>query len=257
MVKKSRLPSQYQWGLVKYGGVFNILSTDQYQKLSLRKKKIYWIFRQPLILIPAGFFLCSIQSSIQLDNWTHFYCCKTLKSLLTLHFTQAIHTVREWKTPYWKGKKDYMHMTYSICTLIAVWIAMCNAIGTLEFFLLYISSTSLAGSVGILIFTIQHNFEDSYATDTDKVNHYRAALEGTSILILPKFLNWFTADIAYHHLHHLSASIPNYRLAYCHKDYELLFASVKRLHLRDVLTTFEFQLWDRNKQKAVSRKYFR
>jgi omega-6 fatty acid desaturase (delta-12 desaturase) len=112
----------------------------------------------------------------------------------------------------------------------------------------------LAGSVGILLFTIQHNFEDSYATDTARVCHYKAALEGTSMLVLPRILNWFTADIAYHHLHHLSVAIPNYQLAACHHKYESLFTDIKRFGVGDLLGTFEYQLWDVEEQKVVARE---
>jgi omega-6 fatty acid desaturase (delta-12 desaturase) len=103
-----------------------------------------------------------------------------------------------------------------------------------------------------LAFAIQHNFEDAYATDTEQVNHYRAAFEGTSMLVLPKVLNWFTADIAYHHVHHLSTAIPNYNLKACHKEYESLFADVKRVYLSELMTTFDYKLWDPEKQKVVS-----
>lgn len=238
---------------VKYGGVFNIISTEQFAKLSEKAQRRYWLFRQPLILIPAGFFYVLFNPRF---NWllgNLIMLAKIIRPLLTLNFSAAINTAKKWETKYWKGKKDYLHMTYNNVVLLSIWFVMCNAIGPGDFFLLYATSTSLAGSVGILIFTIQHNFEDSYATDTAQVNHYRAALEGTSILILPKVLNWFTADIAYHHLHHLSIAIPNYRLAACHKEFESLFVDVKRVYCRDLLGTFNFQLWDTKLQKVVAR----
>ncbi len=238
---------------VKYGGVFNIISTERYTQLSKKDQQRYWRMRQPLILIPAGFFYVLFNPRF---NWllgTFIVIGKIFKSILNLDFARAATIAREWKTKYWKDKKDYLHMTYNNLALFCVWIIMCKTIGAAEFFLLYATSTSLAGSIGILVFTIQHNFEGSYATDTARVNHYRAALEGTSMLVLPKILNWFTADIAYHHLHHLSVAIPNYQLAACHEKFESLFVDVKRVHLRDVLSTFHFQLWDPQLQKIVAR----
>ncbi len=56
-----------------------------------------------------------------------------------------------------------------------------------------------AGAAGLIIFTLQHNFEDSYASDTEHWNYYQAALTGTSFFTFPKIINWFGADIAYHH----------------------------------------------------------
>jgi omega-6 fatty acid desaturase (delta-12 desaturase) len=240
---------------VRYGGVFNILSTEEFAKLSPKQQRRYWLFRQPLILIPAGFFyvLFNPRFNWMMGNLT--MVGKIMRPLLRLKFSEAVRVASKWETKYWKGKKDYLHITYNNLVLLSLWVVMCKAIGTSEFFLLYVLSTSLAGSVGILLFTIQHNFENSYATDTERVCHYKAALEGTSMLVLPKVLNWFTADIAYHHIHHLSIAIPNYRLAACHAEFESLFSDVERFHGRDLLSTFKFQLWDSETQKVVARDY--
>ena len=238
---------------VNYKGVFNILSTDKYDTLSKSAQRRYWLFRQPLILIPAGFFYVLFNPRF---NWllgTLIMLGKISRRLLTFRLSEAGSVANQWKTKFWKNKNDYLHMTCNNLVLLSIWVIMCMAMGTGEFFFLYIISTSLAGSIGILIFTIQHNFEDSYATDTAHVDHYRAALEGTSMLVLPKVLNWFTADNAYHHLHHLSVAIPNYRLASCHKQLESLFVGVKRVGLKDLLGTFKYQLWDPEQQKVVSR----
>lgn len=242
---------------VKYGGVFNIISTDQYAQLSEKNQRRYWLFRQPMILVPAGFFYVLFNPRFNWILGTLIMLGKIIRPLLTVNLSQAAIIARKWETKYWKGKKDYLHMTYNNLALLCIWIIMCKAIGTAGFFLLYATSTSLAGSIGILVFTIQHNFADAYATDTAQVNHYRAALEGSSMLVLPKILNWFTADIAYHHLHHLSIAIPNYRLAACHNALESLFVGVKRVYLRDVLSTFDFQLWDTERQKVVARSTLR
>ena len=238
---------------VKYGGVFNILSTEQYSKLSDKQKRRYWLFRQPAILIPAGFFyvLFNPRFNWMLGNITMLG--KIARPFFTFKFSEAASVAKKWETKYWKGKKDYMHMTYNNVVLLSVWVAMSFALGPANFFLLYVISTSLAGSIGILLFTIQHNFEDSYATDTSRVNHYKAALEGTSMLVLPGWMNWFTADIAYHHVHHLSVAIPNYRLAACHREFEHVFSGIKRVHARDLLGTFKFQLWDSERQQVVAR----
>lgn len=236
---------------VKYGGVFNILSTDKYDELSKSAQRRYWLFRQPLILIPAGF--CYVLFNPRF-NWllgTLIMLGKISRRLLTFRLSEAGLVAKQWETKFWKDKNDYLNMTYNNLALLSIWVVACMSMETVKFFLLYVISTSLAGSIGILIFTIQHNFEDSYATDTAHVNYYRAALEGTSMLVLPKILNWFTADIAYHHLHHLSVAIPNYRLASCHKQFASLFTDVKRVGLRDLLGTFKYQLWDPEQQKIV------
>lgn len=240
---------------VRYGGVFNIITTDEYRQLSEKQQKNYWRFRQPIILIPAGFFYVLFFPRV---NWLlgHFVMAwKILRPLLRFRFKESVEAARNWETKYWKTKRDYLHMSYNNLALIGIWVAMSSWIGAGPFFLLYVTSTSLSGSMGILAFTIQHNFENSYASDTKRVNYYQAALEGTSILVLPKILNWFTADIAYHHLHHLSVAIPNYRLAACHDAFSSLFEGVPRVYPKDLMSTFNYQLWDPELQKIVSREY--
>lgn len=238
---------------VKYGGVFNIASTEQYARFSPKERSRYWLFRQPLILIPAGFFYVLFNPRFNWIAGNLAMLAKILRPLLAFRVSEAVGVAQKWETKYWKSKKDYRHMTYNNLALLSIWFLMCAAIGAGDFFLLYAVSTSLAGSAGILFFTIQHNFEGSYATDTARVDPYRAALEGTSMLVLPKILNWFTADIAYHHVHHLSVAIPNYRLAACHAEFESLFKDIKRVRCRDLLGTFQYQLWDPEKEKVVAR----
>jgi omega-6 fatty acid desaturase (delta-12 desaturase) len=237
----------------KYGGVFNISTTDEYDQLSPKDQRKYWLLRHPAILIPGGFIYVLFNPRFNwiLGNLTML--AKIIRPLLTLKITESIETAKKWETKYWKGKKDYLHMTYNNLVLIPIIIMMCMTFGTGAFLLMYVGSVSLAGSLGILTFAVQHNFEDAYATDTAQVNYYRAALEGTSFLILPKILNWFTADIAYHHVHHLSSAIPNYRLKACHEEFEPLFSDVKRVYLSELMSTFKYQLWDPTEQKVVAR----
>lgn len=237
---------------IKYGGVLNIITTEQYAKLTEKQQRRYRMIRHPLILIPAGFFYVLFNPRF---NWlvgNLVMLAKIAVPLVKGNFSEAINTAKKWETKYWKGKKDYRHMTYNNLLLISIWVLMSYAIGASNFFWLYVVSTSLAGSIGIWIFTIQHNFEGSYASDTERLDPSRAALEGTSMLELPKFLNWFTADIAYHHIHHLSIAIPNYRLAACHRDLEHLFTDVRRIGCKDFLSTFDYQLWDSKEQKVVA-----
>jgi fatty acid desaturase len=77
-----------------------------------------------------------------------------------------------------------------------------------HFFSIYVLSVSIARGAGIVLFTVQHNFKHAYASDSKLWDRDTGAIEGTSYLVLPRWLNWFTVDIGYHHIHHLSASRP-------------------------------------------------
>ncbi len=119
----------------------------------------------------------------------------------------------EFKTPYWASAREYWHMFWNNVVLLSAWVLMSWTVGPALFFAVYSVSVSLAGGAGLVLFTVQHNFEHSYASDNEGWDYVTAAIQGTSFLVLPRWLNWFTVDIAYHHVHHLSAKIPNYCLA--------------------------------------------
>jgi len=156
------------------------------------------------------------------------------------------------KTRYWNSRKEYWHMFWNNVVLLSAWALMCWAIGASLFFAIYAISVSLAGGAGILLFTVQHNFEHAYAADTERWDYDTGAIDGTSFLVLPRWLNWFTANIAYHHVHHLSAKIPNYRLVQCHEENAELFAAVRRVRLSEIYRSLQCLLWDKQAQRIVS-----
>ena len=98
-----------------------------------------------------------------------------------------------------------------------LWWWIGSSVGHWHFWILYIIVMSASAALMIAVFFIQHNFPGSYASGEQDWSYLRGALEGSSFLQLPAVLNWFTADIAYHHIHHLSERIPNYRLRQCHQ----------------------------------------
>jgi len=154
-----------------------------------------------------------------------------------------------------KGCASMTHYRYMLgnnLLLLAAWGLMAWAVGPWLFFICYVVSGSLAGGFGIILFTVQHNFEHAYASADEGWSRDDATLRGTSFLILPGWLNWITADAAYHHVHHLCASIPNYRLAACHKEYQHLFASVKRIGLFEIPSAMKHILWDLPARRLVS-----
>ena len=146
----------------------------------------------------------------------------------------------------------YRHMTWNNLMLLAAWGLMAWAVGPALFFVCYVVSGSLAGGYGIVLFTVQHNFEHAYASADEGWCRDEAALHGTSFLILPRWLNWITADAAYHHVHHLCAGVPNYRLAACHKEHAALFASVRRVGLFEIPGALKHVLWDLSARRLVS-----
>lgn len=173
------------------------------------------------------------------------------RKLAAPHLSMATHAA-SFETRYWKTRREYWHMFWNNVALLAVWATMCWAWSAALFFGCYLISVSLAGGVGIMLFTVQHNFEHSYASNDEKWNYDSGALEGTSFLILPRFMNWLTVNIAYHHIHHLSARIPNYCLVECHRKYSHLFSNVTRLTLFQIPQALKCILWDASAQRIIS-----
>jgi omega-6 fatty acid desaturase (delta-12 desaturase) len=161
------------------------------------------------------------------------------------------------KTRYWQSPKEYWHMFWNNAVLLTGWAAMCWLCGPAVFFSIYILSVSLAGGAGIVLFTVQHNFEHAYASDDTNWDYDSGAINGTSFLILPRFLNFFTANIGYHHIHHLSPKIPNYCLVECHNTNPHLFTEVRRLRLSDVQNSLKCILWDTRAQRIITVAEYR
>jgi omega-6 fatty acid desaturase (delta-12 desaturase) len=109
----------------------------------------------------------------------------------------------------------------------------------------------MAGSIGVFLFYVQHQFEDTYWREHPEWDFHAAGLQGSSYLALPAVLRWFTANIGFHHIHHVNASIPNYRLRECFEK-EPVFRHVTRIRLWDGIKCLGLGLWDEATQKLVS-----
>jgi acyl-lipid omega-6 desaturase (Delta-12 desaturase) len=105
----------------------------------------------------------------------------------------------------------------------------------------------LAGLMGIWLFYVQHQFEGVYWARNDEWNYVSSALQGASYYRLPKVLQWFSGNIGFHHIHHLSPRIPNYRLEACYKETPLFQNEVTEISLFEAVRTVRLQLIDEAK----------
>ena len=83
-----------------------------------------------------------------------------------------------------------------------------------------------------------------------------AALQGSSFYKLPKILQWFSGNIGFHHIHHLSPRIPNYNLQRCHESHPL-FKTVQPMNIPESLKSLAFRLWDESRRKLVGFRHIR
>ncbi|MCB0211962.1 MAG: fatty acid desaturase [Anaerolineae bacterium] len=126
-----------------------------------------------------------------------------------------------------------------------------SLIGWKAFIIIHAPIIILASTAGAWLFFVQHQFEDAYWADSDSWNYTLAALQGSSYYKLPKVLQWFTGNIGFHHIHHLSPRIPNYLLEKCHKE-NPIFQETVTLTIRSSLQSIFLGLWDEEQKKLIS-----
>ena len=130
------------------------------------------------------------------------------------------------------------------------------AFGITAYLLIQTVIVIVGGGLGIWMFYVQHQFEDVYWERGENWDYTAAALQGSSFYKLPRILQWFSGNIGFHLIHHLSPRIPNYNLERCHKA-DPLFHEVKPLTLFSSLRSLSFRLWDEQRGRLVSFRHLR
>ena len=128
---------------------------------------------------------------------------------------------------------------------------LCALVGWRAVVVVQLPTAMLAGAIGIWMFYVQHQFEDVYWERKDDWSYAEAALRGSSYLKLPSFLQFFTGNIGLHHVHHLSARIPNYNLQRAH-DENPVFHTVPRLNAWDGVRALQLKLYDEDRGRMVT-----
>jgi acyl-lipid omega-6 desaturase (Delta-12 desaturase) len=150
-------------------------------------------------------------------------------------------------------KKERMNTYLTNVIIVALIALLCSAVGWQSFLLVQGSIFMLSGSIGIWLFYVQHTFEDSYFVEDKEWEYVKAAVEGSSFYKLPKIMQFLTGNIGYHHVHHLSPRVPNYKLEEAHKNTPPL-QNVPTITLATSLKSLRFRLWDEKKQDFVTFK---
>ena len=241
----------------KYRGPYTTLTIEEYAALPRGAQRFYrW--KCSIVCAPlAGFIYLIFNPRFTLLKGSVALVAHMVRAKLAQPGQPLRQHVASFRTRYWSTPREFRHMLWNNLVLLAAWALMCWAVGTATFFTIYLISLSLAGGAGIVLFTVQHNFRHSYASATEDWDRDTGAIAGTSFLMLPGWLNWFTADIGFHHVHHLSARIPNYRLGACHRAHAHLFAEVTQLKLAQVPDALHYILWDTCARQLISVAEYR
>lgn len=202
-------------------GDVHTLTVDEYQSKSKWGRLMYRLYRHPLVLFgmgPAFLFLFQyrVPVGIMRAGWQPWFSSMGTNLAILLFFGSL------------------------------VWL-----VGLEDFLLVHGPIVLVAASIGVWLFFVQHQFEDTVWDYNDDWSWHDAALQGSSHYDLPPVLHWFTANIGLHHIHHLCSRIPFYRLQRVLKDHPEL-RNIRTLTLAESLATVRLALWDNEKRRLVS-----
>jgi omega-6 fatty acid desaturase (delta-12 desaturase) len=202
-------------------GDVGVLTVAEYRALPRWRRIAYRLSRNPLVLLGIG----------------PLY-------LFVLKYRLPVGLMRD-------GKGVWISAMSTNLAIAGVVVGMCALVGIQDFLLVQLPITLLAGSAGVWLFYVQHQFEDTYWARQSAWSFHAAALQGATHYDLPGVLRWFTANIGIHHVHHLASRIPSYRLREALEDHPEL-RDLGRLTLRESLRCFRLALWNEESRRLVA-----
>jgi omega-6 fatty acid desaturase (delta-12 desaturase) len=137
--------------------------------------------------------------------------------------------------------------------MLSILLLAGSTIGYKTYLIIQLPIIIIAATLGLWLFYVQHQYEETYWERNDVRNSIKAALEGSSYYKLPKIAQWFTGNIGLHHIHHLNPSIPNYNLQACHDEIQKI-QHIEPLGLRKSFKSLRIHLWDEETKKLISFK---
>lgn len=195
-----------------------LMTVDEYLAAPWKKRFIYRLYRNPFV---------------------HFLIIPLFLFLILYRF--PIHKQKK------RERRSILHTNIALAALI---VGMGLLIGFREFAILQLSVLTITTIVGVWLFYVQHQYEGVYWQKHENWDYATAAVEGSSFYNLPTVLHWFTGNIGYHHIHHLSPRIPNYNLKACHAEINMF--NVTSITLRESLKSLRFRLWDEANNRLIS-----
>lgn len=201
-------------------GDIHTMTVEEYRALSWLRRLQYRVYRHPIILFglaPGYLFLFQQRIPLGLMN----------------------------SVKYWVS---------AMATNLAIFVVLGCVLyfgGLMPVLLIFLPSTMLAATAGVWLFYVQHQFEETHWDRDEEWQIHDAALHGSSYYVMPPLLNWFSANIGIHHVHHLYSRIPFYRLPQVLRDNPEL-AQFNRLTIRESLATVKHHLWDESSRRLLT-----
>lgn len=199
----------------------------------------------------------TVQEYLESSRWKKF-AYRLARNPIVLFVIAPLYVfLVKHRFPSSKANPKERHSVYAMnLAILGVAIGLSWIFGFWTYLLIQSIILMVAGSTGIWMFYVQHQFEGVYWERGDDWSYTAAALQGSSFYKLPRVLQWFSGNIGFHHIHHLSPRIPNYNLEKCHKA-DPLFQQVKPITFFASMKSFTFRLWDEKRKKLVGYRHLR
>jgi acyl-lipid omega-6 desaturase (Delta-12 desaturase) len=194
------------------------LTVKEYLALSPWGKLKYRIYRNPLVMLLVG---------------------PTLLFLVGHRFASK-----------GAGQRERHSVIWTNLALLVIYLILIPTLGLNTYLLVHLPVLFIAFTAGVWLFYVQHQFENTYWETQENWDFVSASLKGSSFYKLPRLMQWFTGNIGFHHIHHLSPRIPNYLLEKCQNENDL-FKDIKPLTLLTSLKCLRFRLWDEDRRILV------
>jgi omega-6 fatty acid desaturase (delta-12 desaturase) len=201
-----------------FGDIWTMTLTE-YENASKKKRLQYRLYRNPVVMLGLG-------------------------ALFMFLLRNRLPT-------RWVKRKERASVILTNLLIIVMVLVADRFIGWQTFLLIQLPVLCFAGAAGIWLFFVQHQFPGGYWARKGQWEPLRAAMEGCSFYNLPALLRWFSSNIGYHHVHHLSPRIPNYRLKKCYDAVPALQEKAP-LTIMKSLTCIRLKMWDEERQKMVA-----
>lgn len=199
-------------------GDIEMLTVEEYMALPRWKRIAYRLYRNPFIMFGIGpLYIFLIHHRLFPKNATH------------------------------REKMSVIRTNIAMAAAITI---MAFMIGLKAFVLVQLPIIAFAATAGVWLFYVQHQYEGVYWERHEKWDFLTQAIEGSSFYKLPRVLQWFSGNIGFHHIHHLSARIPNYNLERCQREVTELH-DVHVLTLGRSMKSLAYRLWDEERRRLV------
>jgi acyl-lipid omega-6 desaturase (Delta-12 desaturase) len=199
----------------------------------------------------------TVQEYLESSRWKRFAYRLARNPFVLFVLAPLYLFVIKQRFPSSKSKPRERYSVYAMnAALLGMAVGLSWTFGMVPYLLIQLMALMVAGGAGVWLFYVQHQFEGVYWERGGDWSFVAAALRGSSFYKLPRVLQWFSGNIGFHHIHHLSPRIPNYNLEKCHKA-DPLFQGVKPITFFSSFQSLAFRLWDEKGGRLIGFRHLK